>query len=341
MIIAGILGVLVIIFLLGPKADRPDFSSLVIRNFTLDLQALEDSLAESEAAFPLKPDNEARIIWATPYQKTAYCMVYLHGNGASQEEGDPIHEALAARYGCNLYLSRLEDHGLEGDNPLLNIDAVKWMQSALDAIAIGKTLGEKVILVSCSTGSTLALYLASKYPDLVEAQIMLSPNVDYYDPRSFMMAGHWGMQITKLILGSDFYAWKAPLSAQQYWYTRYRVEGIITLKAIIDETMTEENFNVINDPLYLSYYYKDDEHQDQVVSVKRIKEMFNQVSTPVAFKKEVALNDAGTHIIGSSLFNENLESVWSPLVSYCEEVLHLSPVNDVDWKSYLDNQESN
>ena len=341
MIIAGILGVLVIAFLLGPKADRPDFSSLVIRHYTSDLHALEDSLAKSEAAFPLKPDNEARIVWVTPYQKTAYCMVCLHGNGASQEEGDPIHEALAARYGCNLYLARLQDHGLEGDNPLLNIDPVKWMQSALDAIAIGKTLGEKVILVSCSTGSTLALYLASKYPDLVEAQIMLSPNVDYYDPRSFMMAGHWGTQISKLILGSDFYAWKAPLAAQQYWYTRYRVEGIITLKAIIDETMTEENFNAINDPLYLSYYYKDDQHQDQVVSVKRMKEMFNQVSTPAPLKKEVALDDANTHIICSSLFNDNLESVWSPLVSYCEEVLHLSPVKDVDWKPYVDHRENN
>src|SRR6187549_25531 len=111
LIITSIIGVLVIIFLLGPKADRPDFSSLVIRNYSTDLHALEDSLAKSEAVMPLKPDNEARIVWATPYQKTPYCIVYLHGNGASQEEGDPIHEALAARYGCNLYLARLEEHG--------------------------------------------------------------------------------------------------------------------------------------------------------------------------------------------------------------------------------------
>ena len=336
LIMVGVIGLMAIAFLLGPKPGRPDFSSLSMHRYTTDLHALEDSLKKSEATYPLKPDNEARIVWATPYQKTPYCMVYLHGNGASQEEGDPIHEALANRYGYNLYLARLEDHGLQGDDPLLSIDPVKWMQSALDAIEIGKALGEKVIVVSCSTGSTLALYLAARYPDLVEAQIMLSPNVDYYDPRSFMMAWPWGLQLTRFILGSAYYGWKAPGLAQQYWYTHYRIEGIITLKAIIDETMNRENFHKINDPLFMAYYYMDDDHQDHVVSVQRMREMFAQVSTPLELKKAVALQDAGTHIIGSDLFNEHLASVWTPLVSYCEEVLHLVPVKDEDWKPFLD-----
>jgi pimeloyl-ACP methyl ester carboxylesterase len=334
----GILGVFVIVYLLGPKPDRPDFSSISLVTCTSDLKILEDSIAAKESSLILKPDNEARIIWATPYQKTPYSMVYLHGNGASQEEGDPIHEALAQRYGCNLYLARLEDHGLKSENPLMTIDPIQWMQSALDAIAIGKALGEKVILVSCSTGSTFALYLASKYPDLVEAQIMLSPNVDYYDPRSFIMAWPWGLQSTRMILGSDFYGWKAPGHAQAYWYTRYRIEGIITLKAIIDETMTEENFKKINDPVFLAYYYKDDEQQDKVVSVKRMREMFDQLGTAAPQKKEIALTDAGTHIIASDLFNQNLDSVWKPLVDYCETILHLPPVRDVDWKPFLDNR---
>jgi pimeloyl-ACP methyl ester carboxylesterase len=336
LIVAGVAGALVLVYLMGPKPSRPDFSALAIPVVSTDLKGLEDSIAAKEALVKLKPDNEARIVWATPYQKTAYSMVYLHGNGASQEEGDPIHEALAQRYGCNLYLARLEDHGLTGENPLMSIDPVQWMQSALDAIAIGKAIGEKVIVVSCSTGSTLALYLAAKYPDLVEAQIMLSPNVDYYDPRSFMMPAPWGLQITRLILGSKFYEWTAPPIAPQYWYTRYRIEGIIILKALIDETMTQENFANINDPVYLSYYYKDEDHQDNVVSVKRMKEMFGQIGTPAALKKEVPLADAGTHIIGSDLFNTNLASVWTPLVGYCEDVLHLTPVQDVDWTSYVD-----
>ena len=335
-VVIGILGAVVVAYLIGPKPDHPDFSELTIPTITSDLKILEDSIAAKESSLNLKPDNEARIVWATAYQKTPYSMVYLHGNAASQEEGDPIHEALAQRYGCNLYLARLEGHGLKEENPLKHIDPVQWMQSALDAIAIGKALGDKVILVSCSTGSTFAIYLASKYPDLVEAQVMFSPNVDYYDPRSFMMAGPWGLQISKQILGSDFYGWKAPGPAQQYWYTRYCVEGLITLKSIIDYTMTEETFGKINDPIFISYYYEDDEHQDMVVSVNRMREMYTQVGTRAELKKEVVLADAGTHIIVSSLFNTNLESVWIPLLDYCENVLNLQPVKDVHWQTFLD-----
>lgn len=337
----AILCLLILVYVMGPQPARPDFSALALPVITTDLKHLEDSINQKEQSIRLKPDNQARIIWATPYQKTPYSMVYLHGNGASQEEGDPINEALAARYGCNLYMARLEDHGLEGDNLLEHIDPLRWMQSALDAIAIGKALGEKVIVVSCSTGSTLALYLAARYPDLAEAQIMLSPNVDLYDSRSFLMTAPWGLQLSRLIVGSKFYGWKAPGPAQQYWYTHYRLEGIITLKAIIDETMNEKTFSQINDPLYLTYYYRDEDHQDDVVSVKRMRDMFAQLGTPAALKKEVALTDADTHIIASDLFNTHLESVWAPLTAYCENVLHLSPVREDGWQPFLDQRSTN
>src|SRR5678816_3965126 len=152
------LGLLVIIYLLGPKPKKPDFSKLHAVQYSIDLHQLEENINRSESELPVKKDNQARIIWATPYAKTPYSIVYLHGNGASQEEGDPMHEALAHRYGCNLYLSRLKGHGLITEDPMLNMDAAEWMQSALDAIAVGKAIGDKVILVSCSTGSTLGLY---------------------------------------------------------------------------------------------------------------------------------------------------------------------------------------
>jgi pimeloyl-ACP methyl ester carboxylesterase len=268
-------------------------------------------------------------------------MVYLHGNIASQEEGDPIHEALADRYGCNLYLARLEDHGLVTENPMKDIDPVKWMQSALDAIAIGKALGEKVILVSCSTGSTFALYLASRYPDLVEAHIMFSPNVDLFDPRSSTLIEPWGLYKARFILGSKFYGWKAPGPAQAYWYTRYRIEGLVTLKSMIDATMTQETFNKINDPLFVAYYYQDDQHQDNVVSVQRMRDMVSQVGTPAELKKEVAIPDAGTHIICSDLFNMQIGSVWTPVTEYCEQVLKLTPVKDSDWRLFLDFRRTN
>jgi hypothetical protein len=170
---------------------------------------------------------------------------------------------------------------------------------------------------------------------------MMSPNVDLHDERSWVMMKPWGLQMTRLILGSKFYGWKAPGPAQQYWYTRYRIEGLITLKSMIDATMTTETFSKINDPLYVSYYYHDESRCDHVVSVQRMRDMFQQVGTPADLKKEIAITDAGTHIIGSDLFNMNIESVWAPIVSFCEEVLKMTPVKDSDWKLFLDFRRTN
>jgi len=336
MITATLLILLAILYFSGPQPGTPDFSSLTITPASNDLKALEDSINRDESKLKIKPDNEARIVWEKPYEKTPFSMVYLHGNAASQEEGDPIHEALAHRYGCNLFLSRLSDHGLVCDDPMLEVNPNAWMQSALDALLIGHELGEKVILVSTSTGSTFALYLASQYPDLIDGQIMMSPNIDMYDPRSSLLAKPWGLQIARKIMGSENYGWKAPGPARDYWYTDYRIEGLCTLKSIINVTMTAETFQLVKDPLIMLYYYRDEDHQDKVVSVTRMQEMYDQLGTSADQKREVAVTDAGTHIIGSSFFNKNLESVWNPIIEFCELVLNLPVVNDTDWKPFLD-----
>jgi pimeloyl-ACP methyl ester carboxylesterase len=328
--------ILAVIFIFGPRPDTPDFKNLTLPSYSTDLRILEDSVNKAEALWPLKPDNQARILWAEQYVKTPYAMVYLHGNAASQEEGDPIHEALAYRYGCNLFLARLAQHGLQGENPMLNITPEDWMQSALDAIAVGQRIGEKVILVSTSTGSTLGLYLASKYPDLVDGHIMLSPNIDMYDPRSFLLVQPYGLKIARMITGSEFYGWKAPGPARNYWYTNYRIEGLVSLKSMIRATMTKATFKEVTDPLLMVYYYKDEENQDHLVSVDRMLEMFEQVGTVESQKRAVAVTDAGTHIIGSDLFNHQLQSVWIQAEKFCEEVLQLHPVNDSGWEPFLD-----
>ena len=40
----------------------------------------------------IKPDNQARIIWAdsSKKEKTKIAFLYLHGFSASQAEGDPV-----------------------------------------------------------------------------------------------------------------------------------------------------------------------------------------------------------------------------------------------------------
>jgi pimeloyl-ACP methyl ester carboxylesterase len=156
--------------------------------------SLEQYVAAKEAAHHLKPDNEARIVWydSVP-RKTKYSVVYLHGFSASQEEGDPVHLDFARRYGCNLFLSRLDAHGIDTSDPLASLTADGLWRDAKEALAIGKALGEKVILLSTSTGGTLALKLAATYPNDIFAVINMSPNIAINNDLVFLSNHPWGL----------------------------------------------------------------------------------------------------------------------------------------------------
>ena len=78
----------------------------------------------------MRPDNEARIIWAdSSKKKTAWSIVFLHGFSATWREGDPVVMDLAKRYGCNLFLPRLYAHGLDTADNMVNLTAEKYLES--------------------------------------------------------------------------------------------------------------------------------------------------------------------------------------------------------------------
>ena len=143
------------IYFLGPDPETPVYNK-VMPAVPDDKSALEKYIADHEAVHNIKPDNEARIVWNdSSRQKTPYAVVYLHGFSASQAEGDPVHRRFTKEFGCNMYLSRLSDHGIDTTEALLQFTADRAWESAKEALAIGKKIGEKVILLSTSTGGTL------------------------------------------------------------------------------------------------------------------------------------------------------------------------------------------
>ena len=104
---------LIILYLLGPSPATPVYEK-EMPVVPAAPAALEAYIHANEAQHKLKPDNEARIVWADSAKSvTEYAIVYLHGFSASQGEGDPVHRYIAHRYGCNLYLSRMAEHGID------------------------------------------------------------------------------------------------------------------------------------------------------------------------------------------------------------------------------------
>ena len=192
------------IYFLGPKPDDPVYSK-AMPSVPETGEALERHIVDLDSKHKIKPNNEARIVWYdSSKQKTPYAVVYLHGFSASQVEGDPIHRRFAQEFGCNLYLSRLADHGIDTTEALLQFTPDRIWESAKEALAIGKKLGDKVILLSTSTGGTLALMLAAEYPEDVFALINLSPNIAINDGAAFILNDPWGLQIARMVMGGNY-----------------------------------------------------------------------------------------------------------------------------------------
>ena len=330
--ILKILGVLILIllstYLLGPSVEYPPINTQPI-TFDIPLETLDEYIESQESEIEdIKPGNEAKIVWADSTKtKTEFAVVYLHGFSASREEGAPLHENFAKRYGCNLYLPRLYDHGRETQETFKGLLPSNLVNSAKEAIAIGKLLGEKVILMSCSTGGTLAALLAPEDP-AIHSMFMYSPNIDVYDPMSELIIRPWGKQMLDIVLDGEYNRIQYNETAKKYWSEAYHSDGLLALKYLIEEEMNEDLFSRIDIPVYMGYYYKDEENQDKVVSVPRMLEFFEQISTDDQMKEKEAFPDAGRHVFTSHVFSKDLEKVQNETFKFAEEVLQFNPVNE-------------
>ena len=137
--------VLIILYFLGPMPDSPKYTG-DLPVVPAEPALLENYIKEEDAIHKIKPDNEARIVWLNDSlkEKTEYAVVYLHGFAACQEEGDPVHRLFAKKFGCNLYLPRLAEHGIDTSDAMATLTADKLWNSAKEAYTIGKQLGKKL-----------------------------------------------------------------------------------------------------------------------------------------------------------------------------------------------------
>ena len=319
-----VLLLLLIIYLAGPNPATPKYDkSMPVLPVT---DSIETFIGSKERAHRLRPNNEARIVWANDSLKqiTEYAIVYLHGFSASQQEGDPVHRNIARAFHCNLYLSRLAEHGIDTSEQLVNLTVDKYWESAKEALAIGRRLGKKVILMGTSTGATQALQLAATYPNDVAGLVLYSPNIAINDPNAWLLNNPWGLQIARLVLKSKYNTPKDPRAIyKQYWNTPYRLEATVALEEMLETSMNKSIFEDINQPVLMLYYYKSETEQDKVVKVSAMKKMFDQLKTPDAKKRSVALPKTGDHVIASPIKSGDIESVEKETSRFMEEIMQM------------------
>lgn len=324
-----IVTVIAVIYVLGPSPDTPVYS-IAMPGVPNEPSALEAYVSSNEAQHKIKPNNEARIVWSNDSfkQKTDYAIVYLHGFSASQEEGNPVHTNIAKEFGCNLYLSRLAAHGIDTAEPMSTLTPEQYWESAKQALAIGKQLGKKVILMGTSTGGTNALQLAATYPNDIEALILMSPNIAINNDKAYLLNNHWGLQLAKMITGDDHITSSDDREIfKAYWYHHYPLEATVQLQEMLETTMTKETFQKVKQPVLMLYYYKDAVHQDSVVSVPAMLKMFDELASPIKIKQ--ALPNTGDHVIGSYVKSKDLKSVQSAIENFMQQTLKINKATNI------------
>tara|TARA_B100000575_G_scaffold205799_1_gene167198 strand:- start:499 stop:1485 length:987 start_codon:yes stop_codon:yes gene_type:complete len=315
----------ILILILGPKVEKPIiFKDLPEIN--LSINELKSWINQKESKFKnIKEGNESRIIFydSVP-KKTNISIVYLHGFSGSSQDGFPVHRNIAKKLNSNIYLPRLYAHGLNSDEPLIEYTGEKYLDSAREALAIGKIIGEKVILMCTSTGCSAALALAANHPE-VAALVMYAPNIRITHPLDFVATLPWGLYIVRLVEGGKYHyitnTWK---DKEKFWTTKYRLEAPIEMQNLLETAMNEDVFIKVKVPTFSGFYYKNEIEQDNVVSVDAMRMMFKELGTEDSLKLEIAFEDAGGHEIAYNVVNKNYVKVQESTLIFLQNVFNLN-----------------
>ncbi len=219
---------------------------------------VSDWLAAREAGVAdLRPGAEKRVLWAgTPEARTDWAVVYVHGFSASAGELRPLPDRVAGGLGANLFFTRLAGHGRDGA-AMAEASLDGWMRDMTEALAVGRRIGRRVLVMGCSTGATLiALALArDKVPGVAElagapeaaevaGAVLLSPNFGLRDRRSAILTWPGMGRVLPLILGPERGFMPRNAGHAAAWTTRYPVGALIPMARAVQASRRVRGLSV-------------------------------------------------------------------------------------------------
>lgn len=224
--------------------------------------------------YGLVAGTEKRVRWQTAGERTRHAVVYLHGFSASRAEAAPLPARVADVLGANLYETRLKGHGHLAQ-PMHDTAAEDWLADALEAIAIGRAIGDEVILIGTSTGATLALALGN-HPamDEVRALVLMSPNLAPRDPNARWATRPFGPLIARAVVGETRSFEPHNALQARYWTTRYPTAAAIETMRLVDRVQSRLPMAVTPALLVMV------SPQDGVVSPQAARDAFAAIDAP-------------------------------------------------------------
>lgn len=176
------LALLVVLYLVGPRITNSDIERRKASGVPKNLNELDDYLVESEAKIPnIVPGTEKVIRWQAGREgmQTDFSVVFLHGFSGSHPTLAPAMDLVSDGLGAHLYCTRYAGHGrktAEGFGAALGEASLQdWVDDTTEALAIGRALGKRVVVIANSTAAPIVSWLAAQ-GDAPDCLVLWSPN---------------------------------------------------------------------------------------------------------------------------------------------------------------------
>ncbi|WP_170329309.1 alpha/beta hydrolase [Ruegeria arenilitoris] len=253
-----------LIYWFGPREEVDLHPRFDARKFGEGVQVYFES---TESAFDdIVPGVEKRVVWQDGFkeQRTPISVLYVHGFSASSEEIRPVPDRVADALGANLVYTRLQGHGRDGP-AMAEATPSGWMQDMAEGLAAARAVGDKVVVMSTSTGGTLAA-AAAMDPELsqdVAAMIFVSPNFGVNTPGAGLPALPWAREWLPLVMGEQRDVSGPNPEKNKYWTSVYPWEAVVPMTVLV-ETVYALDFSGALVPAL--FWFSDD---DQVVRPDR------------------------------------------------------------------------
>ena len=268
----------------------------------VELAGISARLAQREATVPaLRPGCEKRIQWAAKEDRqTPFSVVFIHGFSASAGELSPLPQIIAKALRANLFFTRLAGHGQDG----VAFGAStypEWQADADEAFEIGGAIGERVIVIGCSTGCTLAA-LSLAGGQKAAGMVHISPNFGLRNVFGQLILDlpfikHYG----HLIAGKDRSFPVINEGHAQYWTTSYPTSAVYPMGEAVRRAR-KIDYSKIRTPAFFALNDK-----DKVISPKRAKKVMAAWGGPVTHLPLIQgpNDDENGHVMAGDVFSPN------------------------------------
>jgi len=199
----------------------------------IDIDNLDNLLEGQEKMVNgLRPGTEKKIVWAGESGvKSKTSIVFIHGFSASRVETYPAIDLIAAELNANVYFTRLRGHGQDG-RALAEATYEQLLDDTIEAIEIGKSIGDNLVLIGCSTGCSL-IHIALDQNQDIKAAIYISPNFGPKPIKGQALRIPGAKFLVPLIFGKEHSIEAKNDDYVTCWTTKYPTKALFTIKTTV------------------------------------------------------------------------------------------------------------